>query len=230
MKRKDIIVKLAEYLQSLTFLHPLRVGIDGVDAAGKTTLAGELAVVIKGAGREVIRASIDGFHNPEHIRRQQGDLSPKGFYQDSFNYAGAIEALLAPLGPGGNRQYITALFNHRKNQSVQTPIQTAAEDAILLMDGIFLLRPELRPYWDVTLYLQVNFSNTIPRGVARDTGLYGSPEKATTRYLKRYVPGQELYHADAHPLDTADIIIDNNNLEKPEILKFPNISVLKKEF
>ena len=42
--------------------HP-RVAIDGVDGAGKTTLPDELAPVIEGAGRGVVRASIDGLGN-----------------------------------------------------------------------------------------------------------------------------------------------------------------------
>jgi uridine kinase len=40
--------------------HPTRVAIDGVDAAGKTTLDDELAEVLRERGRGVIRASIDG--------------------------------------------------------------------------------------------------------------------------------------------------------------------------
>lgn len=41
-----------------------RVGIDGVDGAGKTCLADELAGVLQAQGAPVIRASVDGFHRP----------------------------------------------------------------------------------------------------------------------------------------------------------------------
>jgi uridine kinase len=46
----------------------VRVAIDGVDGAGKTTFANELAEVVGGLGRPVIRASVDGFHNPRVVR------------------------------------------------------------------------------------------------------------------------------------------------------------------
>jgi len=46
----------------------VRVGIDGVDGVGKSMFGDELAQVLAAAGRSVIRASIDGFHNPRAIR------------------------------------------------------------------------------------------------------------------------------------------------------------------
>ena len=42
--------------------HPVRVAIDGPDAAGKTILADELVPLIERSGRPVVRASIDRFH------------------------------------------------------------------------------------------------------------------------------------------------------------------------
>jgi uridine kinase len=56
--------------------HPLRVALDGPDAAGKTTLADELAARLVPGDRDVIRASIDGFHRPRLERRRRGDTDP----------------------------------------------------------------------------------------------------------------------------------------------------------
>jgi hypothetical protein len=60
-KRDAILGELCARIVALHFSHPTRVAIDGPDAAGKTTLANELALVIAAMGRTVIRASIDGF-------------------------------------------------------------------------------------------------------------------------------------------------------------------------
>ena len=57
----------------------LRVGIDGVDGAGKTTLADTLADALEAAGIAVIRASVDGFHHPRAVRYRLGRESPEGF-------------------------------------------------------------------------------------------------------------------------------------------------------
>ena len=60
MKRTEIIEKLAREISRQKRPHPVRVAIDGVDAAGKTILADELVKPIETLGRKVIRASIDG--------------------------------------------------------------------------------------------------------------------------------------------------------------------------
>ena len=63
------------------------VAVDGVDGAGKSTFADELARVLRGSARTVIRASVDSFHHPRAIRYRQGRDSPQGFFEDSYDYA-----------------------------------------------------------------------------------------------------------------------------------------------
>jgi putative protein kinase ArgK-like GTPase of G3E family len=59
--RRAAIDALVEGLDGVHVGHPLRVGIDGRSAAGKTTFADELAAALRGRGREVLRASLDDF-------------------------------------------------------------------------------------------------------------------------------------------------------------------------
>mgnify|MGYP001060506386 CR=1 FL=1 len=221
MERTLLLRNLAEIIFRIKSDHPLRVAIDGVDAAGKSILANQLAEIMQNGNRHIIRASVDNFHNPQHIRRKRGDLSPQGFYQDSFNESALIEVLLTPFGPNGDRCYRTAVFDLQHDQPVERPWETAPQDAILVMDGIFLLRPSLMPYWDLTIYLDVDFANSMARGIQRDAAFYGSFEEAERRYRQRYVPGQQLYQEAAQPLDKADILIDNNDLEAPEFIRVP---------
>ena len=221
MERIQLLHSLADMILQVESDHPLRVAIDGVDASGKTILADQLAEILRDGNRQIIRASVDNFHNPQHIRRKRGDLSPQGFYQDSFNYPALIEVLLTPLGPTGDRRYRTAVFNLKQDQPVERAWKTAHRDTILVIDGIFLLRPRLMPYWDLTIYLDVDFTHSMARGVHRDTAFYGSLEEAERRYRQRYIPGQQFYHQAAQPLDKADILIDNNDVEAPEFIKVP---------
>ena len=48
--RDELLSRLAEAVGSVTVAHPTRVAIDGPPAAGKTTLADELAVVLRDTG------------------------------------------------------------------------------------------------------------------------------------------------------------------------------------
>lgn len=222
MKRENLIREIAEGIAELPTAHPLRVGVDGVDASGKTRFADQLADALAFTQRQVIRASVDGFHQPRAIRRQKGSLSPEGFYQDSYQYQALIANLLLPLSPMGNRRYRTAVFDLHQDRPIQTPWQTADKDAILIFDGIFLQRQLLLPFWDLKIYLHAEFANTVLRGVARDQQHLGSREAAVRRYEQRYVPGQKIYLNEARPLDKADILIENNILHDPEIIKRPD--------
>jgi pantothenate kinase-related protein Tda10 len=75
MTRPDVVAELASRIGRVTRPHPIRVVIDGVDAAGKTTLADELVAPLTRTGRFVIRASIDGFHHLADVRYRRGRLS-----------------------------------------------------------------------------------------------------------------------------------------------------------
>lgn len=72
------------------------VGIDGPDAAGKTTLADGLAAAI---GGPVHRVSIDDHQRPRAERYARGELSPEGCYRDTHDLAAFAVACLS--GPAG---------------------------------------------------------------------------------------------------------------------------------
>jgi uridine kinase len=143
MTRLVCLEQLAAAIASVRADHPTRVAIDGVDGVGKTTLAHELVEPLAATGRQVIRASVDGFHHPREARYRRGSDSAEGYFLDSFDYGALKSVLLDPLGPGGDRRFRSATFDYRIDRRVDAPLQTAAADAILLFDGVFLQRSEL---------------------------------------------------------------------------------------
>jgi uridine kinase len=193
----------------------LRVAVDGVDGAGKTTFADELAHLLRDQGRPVIRASVDGFHHPRAVRYRLGQTSPEGFYRDSYDYAGFRLALLNPLGPTGTLNYRAALFDVDTDQPLEWAEQQAETGSILIVDGLFLHRPELRDVWDDSVFLRVNFAVSVPRGAARGPG-YGSPDPHAESN-RRYVEGNRLYFQEAQPERWAGVVVDNNDLKRPFI-------------
>jgi len=216
MDRSELTLDLVSRILAVERPHPLRVGIDGVDAAGKTTLADELAPLIEAAGRQVIRGSIDRFHNPWSVRYRRGRESPEGYYLDSFNHAALSECLLRPLGPGGTRRFRRAAFDYRSDSPVDSPLETAEPDAVLLFDGIFLHRPALRSHWDFSVFLEVDFSVTVPRAIQRDGA---TPQDEVRRiYATRYVPGQQLYLSTERPTARASLVINNADPRNPAIV------------
>ena len=207
VKRSQLLQDLATRIVQVKQAHPIRVAIDGVDGAGKTTLAGELEPIIQAQGRPVIRASVDGFHNPAVIRYQRGANSPEGYYRDSFNYQALVELLLIPLGPEGSLQYCSAVFDYRSDSEIPVSIEIANVSAILLFDGVFLMRPELMEYWDFTVFVEGAFEVTVPRAIQRDRASFGSAQDVTRRYEERYIPGQKIYLKECQPKERAMVVV-----------------------
>ena len=208
--RTQRVADLAARIGGVSLSHPVRVAIDGVSAAGKTTLAAELEQALAAHGHTVIRASADGFHNPAAIRYRRGKLSPDGYYHDSFNHAAVRDELLRPLGPDGSLMFRRATFDYKTDARVEAPLERADPHAILLFDGVFLLRPELRELFDLSVFVRASFETTLARAQKRDLESFGSVEEVSRRYRERYIPGETLYLAEVDPEQHATVIFDSD--------------------
>lgn len=165
------------------------VGIDGPDAAGKTTLAGRLSAALPGPVR---RVSADDFLRPSHERYRRGELSPEGYYRDLFD----LPALMLACRSADGRQ------------------------ETLVVDGVFLVRPELRSLWTLSVYVTVPEETTLQRALVRDVEFHGSPDEVERRYRERYLPGQALYRQEADPEGWADVVVDNTDPAEPRVLRW----------
>jgi uridine kinase len=220
MSRVQVLECLASRVSAIRLAHPTRVAIDGIDASGKTHLAKELAELLVAQGRKVITASLDGFHHPRQIRYRLGSLSPEGYYQDSFDYDALLSELLLPLGPGGNRRCRTRIHDIQTESPVQERYMQVPADAILLVDGIFLLRPELIDIWDFRIFVNIDFDTSLQRAMQRDLRILGSVESVRQRYLERYIPAQRLYLESVNPQTLAHVVVDNRLPLNPQ-MSFP---------
>jgi uridine kinase len=169
LARLGLVTLLSDAILSRRLPYPTRIAVDGPDAAGKTTLADELAARLRTLGREVVRAPIDGFHRPRATRYRRGRLSPEGYYEDSFDLDALQELLLGPLGPEGSGEYRSEAFDYLTDSPIVKPVSRASRDAVLVFDGVFLLRPELASSWDLRIYLHVAEDEILRRARRRDS-------------------------------------------------------------
>ena len=212
--RDELLSRLAEAVLSVTIPHPVRVAIDGPPAAGKTTLADELAVVLRAQHPEVIRATIDGFLFPQAQRYRRGEYSPEGCYFDTHDCDALNRVLLDPLGPGGDRRIQQAVYDRRTDATLSPPVTTAPVDVVLVFDGVFLMRPELIDRWDLRIFVSTAFEQTVSRAVIREQGVLSASE-VERRWRNRYIPSQRFYFATIRPTDHADIIVHNDEPGQP---------------
>jgi uridine kinase len=186
------------------------VAVDGPDAAGKTTLADAVAAALP---VPVVRASVDGFHNPSRVRRRLGDLSAEGYYSDAFDLTALAQQLLDPFSSGAKRVR-TQVFDLAADRPAESTPIVVPEQAVLVVDGVFLLRPRLRDWWTLRVYLQVSPETSLERGLARD----GDGPEVRRRYQERYLPAQQMYRMMADPVGKAHIVVDNTDVSAPVVL------------
>jgi len=97
---------------------------------------------------------------------------------------------------------------------------------VLIFDGLFLLRPELVGYWNLSVFLiaysrreaawNEYLSLGLPeRGDLRDAEIASRIERARRH---RYVEGQALYERQARPREHANIVIDNDDFACPRVI------------
>lgn len=213
--RHGLIESLISEINALPGKGITFVGIDGVDGAGKTVFADELADALRRQRRTVIRSGVDSFHQPCQVRHRRGRNSPEGFFRDSFNYPLLCRALFDPLRAGGNARYRVAAFDHTSDSYLDVADEPVPERAVLVFDGIFVHCPQLRPYWDYSVFLRVGFDVSVPRCAQRDGGVSPDPSAASNQ---RYVEGQRLYFTECQPEERATVVVDNTDLAAPFVV------------
>jgi uridine kinase len=191
--------------------HPVRVGIDGFCAAGKSTLAAMIAPRLIAAGRPVIRACGDDFQNPPEIRYQLGHTSPEGFYRHAIDFAAMRSLLLDPLSDQGTARYRTTSYDVRAARPNPGPERLASIVDVLLFDGLFLQAPALVGHLDFTIFIRASMDTCLARALSRNQERMTDPARLEARYRERYVPGFALYCREAEPEQRATRTISSED-------------------
>ena len=143
------------------------VAVDGVDGAGKSTFGDALAAFLERRGRHVVRASIDGFHQPLAHRRAEG-RTPEAVWSRHFDYDALRRELVGPWRSGPGSTYRTAVHDVSTDTMLDLPPLAVPAEGVLLVDGLFCQRPELAGCWDRVIFLDVSFEVSVRRLAARD--------------------------------------------------------------
>jgi len=196
---------------------PVLVAVDGVDGAGKTTFADELAAALTAHARPVVRASVDGFHHPRAHRHAAGRTG-ETFWSRSYDYPALRRELVDPWRAGPGSTYRTAVHDLDTDAALELAASVVPEDGVLVLDGIFLQRDELHGLWDLAVFLEVPFETSVSRMAVRD----GSVADPTHPDQARYVDGQRIYLAGCRPRGRADVVVDNTDLADPHIVREGN--------
>lgn len=211
-RRAEVLGALATHVAAVVPGARAVVALDGVDGAGKTVLGRELAALVA-PHREVHRVSVDGFHRPP-VQRYARGRTPETFYRDQYDHDAIRGRLVEPFRAG--RPWIRAVHDvEREVAVVAEPEPAPGTSALLVVDGIFLHRPELADLWDASVWVHVPFEVSVPRGNARFGEVDAEAADPASGSNARYVDGQRIYLTEVDPAARATWVLDNTDLAAP---------------
>lgn len=212
--REKLLSRVVDELMAKRPGHPLRVAVDGITAAGKTTFARELTAAVVQRGRPATQLSMDGYHHVRAHRHRQGRESAAGYYEDAYDFAAFARLVLEPLSARQKHRYVPSIIDLASDTVEQAePIELTA-DALLIVDGSFLQR-ELRAFWDEVIWLDTDFELARARGARRDASALGGLEAAQRIYTARYHAAQRRYLEEVRPRERATIVISHDDPSAP---------------
>lgn len=196
----------------------LRVAVDGMTGAGKTSFGHELAAALRALGRPTMRASLDDFKHPWRHAREHGydRVSGEGYYRNAYDFSAARDLLLRPAGPSGTGLVALCAFDPLTGKDHRDITVSAPPGAVLIVDSVFAFRPEYDDCWEYRIWLDVDPETALRRGIARDRDVEGEAEAARV-HRDRYHVAEAIYLAEVRPQARADIIIDNRDFARPAV-------------
>src|SRR5690606_19480267 len=117
-------------------------------------------------------------------------------YLDAYDYESFRRVLVEPFRLGGSTGFVTANFDADRDITVEPVWLTGPADAVPVVAGPVLHRPELRGLWHWSVWLDA--------------------EPAAEPPTRAEAGAQALYLADARPRDRATVVIDNTDPDDPK--------------
>ena len=194
--RHDVIDALAEEILHNYGHGRVIVAIDGQDTAASDSFGADLVALLKKRGHSAFLARLDDFAAPRDRREARGADSAEGRYRDTYDYSALRRVLIEPFRMGGSTGFVAAHYDRSRERQILAKWLTAPEDAILVLTGEFLQRPELHGLWNFTVWLE---------------GDATSAEQADARTIA----ARKLYAKEVRARESATAIIDNADPEHP---------------
>jgi hypothetical protein len=180
--------------------HPLRVAVDGADAARPANLADALVDPLRLRGRTAIRISATWFLRPASVRLEYGHEDAEAYYTGWLDIQALQREVLDRLGPGGDLRYLPTLWDPERDRATRAGYQLANADAVLILDGPLLLGQGLS--LDLTVHMRLSTA-----ALKRRT----EPSRHWT------LPAIERYEEEVDPALLADVVLRVDDPRHPAI-------------
>lgn len=178
-------------IASLTGSEPTVVALEGLAGSGKTTAADALRR--ESGDRPLTVVAADEFYQPDE--RDWRSWTPSEGYERYFDHVRLETELLRPLQQQQTARFATFDWVQRK----PGPDRSVVPRGILVVEGIYLLKPQLRPYWDASVWVEAPRRLRERRLRARGEG---DPD-----WITRWMRAEDYYLNVDQPSETATFVV-----------------------
>jgi uridine kinase len=189
----------------------LLVGISGIDAAGKGFVTARIAESLEKRGKNVAVINIDGWLNLPHVRFHWSDPA-RHFYDNAIRFDEMFERVVLPLRDTRNVN-VESDFAEETATTFRKCHYAFRDIDVVLLEGIFLLKPAYRHHFDLTIWVDCSFETALERAITRCQE--GLPAAETIEAFETiYFRAQRIHLARDNPREAADIVLTNDTCSR----------------
>ncbi|HEX6850127.1 MAG TPA: hypothetical protein VF139_01880 [Candidatus Polarisedimenticolaceae bacterium] len=183
------------------------VALTGIDGSGKGYVTSRLARLLEEQGVRVATIGIDGWLNLPHVRFDLANPA-EHFYRNAIRFDAMFRDLVLPLRDRRSLR-VEADFAEETATEFRKHLHAFDNVDVVLLEGIFLLKRELRRHYDLSVWIDCTFETALERAVARRQERL-PPEATVEAYRTIYFPAQQCHLLNDAPVAAATCILEND--------------------
>jgi uridine kinase len=165
------------------------VCIDGFGGSGKSALTGIIREVAEVSG--VVAG--DDFYGPEDD--DWARFSPHEGYERFFDHQRLAREVLRPLSQGAHTRYQRYDWQNNKLGAWR---ELRAE-GVVVVEGVYMLRPPLRKFWDLSIFVDTPWPVRLERQVSRGENSEDD--------IRVWTDAEKYYERTVDPASSADLVL-----------------------
>ena len=191
---QDILAFIkTKYEQHRSISRPFVVGINGIDCSGKTTFAKAMSKYFSYYKIVNNHLDIDTFNNPVIESETYQAYVSDSWDEEDLN------------------KYYKLIINY--SDAIRAVSESKKIYPIVILEGIFIYKPQLADLFDLKIYLDINISLGRKRFAKRR--ILKQDKRPFEIYDEIWMLSHIRYESEVHPKQISDLVIDYNDESKP---------------